>query len=283
MARPFTLGAVAYDRKVVDIWEGFKGWFATRGFLFDYVLYSNYERQVEGHFRGETDAAWNSPLAWLQAERIAAERGHRARAVAMRDSDCDLTSVILVRADSPLRTLEDLRGKGVAVGASDSPQATLIPLHMLRAAGVHPETECRIVVHEVHLGKHGDHVGGERDAVRTLMRGEADAACVIDGNLLAFTREGEISAGSTRVLAQTAPYDHCNVTVLDDANAATVTTFARLLLGMSYADETVRPLLDLEGLKEWRTGRTAGYAQLAAACDATGVIDEFVTRVARDA
>ena len=40
--RPFTLGAVAYDPKVVTIWEGFRAWFATRGFAFDYVLYSNY-------------------------------------------------------------------------------------------------------------------------------------------------------------------------------------------------------------------------------------------------
>jgi phosphonate transport system substrate-binding protein len=45
-AKPFVLGAVAYDPKVVTIWEGFKAWFAERGFAFDYVLYSNYEAQV---------------------------------------------------------------------------------------------------------------------------------------------------------------------------------------------------------------------------------------------
>ena len=42
--RPFTLGAVAYDPKVVTIWEGFKDWFAGHGFAFDYVLFSGYER-----------------------------------------------------------------------------------------------------------------------------------------------------------------------------------------------------------------------------------------------
>ena len=35
-----------------------------------------------------------------------------------------------------------------------------------------------------------------------------------------------------------------------------------LLLGMSYADPDVRPLLDLEGLKAWEAGRTSGYGQL---------------------
>jgi len=55
-ARPFVLGAVAYDPKVVTIWEGFADWFARQGFVFDYVLYSNYEAQVEAHLAGDRDA-----------------------------------------------------------------------------------------------------------------------------------------------------------------------------------------------------------------------------------
>jgi phosphonate transport system substrate-binding protein len=63
------LGAVAYDPKVVTIWEGFRKWFNQHGLPFDYVLFSNYERQVEAHLRGQVNVAWNSPLAWLEAER----------------------------------------------------------------------------------------------------------------------------------------------------------------------------------------------------------------------
>ena len=33
----FILGAVAYDAKVVTIWDGFRAWFAERGLPFDYV------------------------------------------------------------------------------------------------------------------------------------------------------------------------------------------------------------------------------------------------------
>lgn len=35
------LGAVAYDPKVVTIWDGFKTYFGRRGLEFDYVLYTN--------------------------------------------------------------------------------------------------------------------------------------------------------------------------------------------------------------------------------------------------
>jgi len=54
-AEPLVVGAVAYDPKVVTIWEGFKDWFGAQGFAFDYVLYSNYETQTEAHLDGRVD------------------------------------------------------------------------------------------------------------------------------------------------------------------------------------------------------------------------------------
>ena len=270
------LGAVAYDPKVVTIWDGFRDWFAEHGLAFDYVLYSNYERQVEAHFDGHFHVAWNSPLAWLQAERAAASFGRKARAVAMRDSDRDLTSVIIVRADSEIRSLEDLRGATVGVGAHDSPQATLIPLLHLADAGLEAGRDFEVRYFDLLAGKHGDHIGGERDAARALIEHEVDAACMIDGNHLAFSHEGTLPQGATRILAQTAEYDHCNFTVLDDAPHQLVDRFRDLLLSMSYDDPKVRVLLDLEGLKAWRPARTDKYALLARAVDRFGTIDDFV-------
>lgn len=259
------MGAVAYDAKVVTIWDGFREWFAGHGLDFDYVLYSNYERQVEALMAGHIDVAWNSPLAWVRAARMG-----EVRAVAMRDSDCDLTSVVVVRADSGIQSVADLNGRTIAVGAIDSPQATLIPLSYLRSLGV---VDIDVQHHDIGVGKHGDHVGGERDAARALMAGAADAACMIDGNHLLFGVEGTLPAGSTRIVAQTPPYDHCNFTVGVMAAPGLVERFVELLLGMSYDDPEVRPLLDLEGLKAWREGRTSGYAQLERAVEEVGFYD----------
>ncbi|HVL06100.1 MAG TPA: PhnD/SsuA/transferrin family substrate-binding protein [Acidimicrobiales bacterium] len=275
MPGTLVMGAVAYDAKVVTIWDGFREWFRSRGLDFDYVLYSNYERQVEALAAGHIDVAWNSPLAWLRAARMgsAPRSGGRSgpvRAVAMRDSDCDLTSVVVVRADSDIMSVADLNGRTVAVGAIDSPQATLIPVSHLRSLGV---VDMAVQHHDIGVGKHGDHVGGERDAARALVAGTADAACMIDGNHLLFGVEGTLPAGSTRIVAQTPPYDHCNFTVAAAAPPALVDTFVELLLGMSYDDPEVRPLLDLEGLKAWREGRTSGYAQLERAVGEVGFYD----------
>ena len=273
------LGAVAYDQKVVPIWDGFLNYFRARDLPFDYVLFSSYERQVEAQIRGHLHVAWHSPLAWLQTERIVSRLGRRAEAIAMRDTDRDLCSVILVRAGSGIEVIADLRRKSVAVGARDSPQATLIPLNHLAREGLVPERDFDVRVFDVLVGKHGDHIGGERDAIRALLRGEADAACILDANHLAFVRDGTLPSAATRILTRTETYDHCNFTVLDHVEPELVARFRELLLAMSYADPEVRPLLDLEGLKAWVPGRVSGYAQLSEAVDRFGTIDTFVHRV----
>lgn len=275
MTDELILGAVAYDAKVIPIWDGFRAWFAARGFPFDYILYTSYERQVDAHLRGDVHVAWNSPLAWLQAERLAKQHGRTAHAIAMRDTDRDLTSVVLVRADGPVHAVADLRGKRIGVGAADSPQATLIPLLAIAEAGVEPGRDAEVVRHDVLLGKHGDHIGGERDAVKALLAGTVDAACVIDGNRLAFAREGLLPPNATRVIHHTAPYDHCNMTVLESPTPA-VDKFRELLLGMSYDDPIVRPLLDMEGLKVWMPGRTSGYGVLDRAIGRFHTLDAWL-------
>lgn len=253
------IGAVAYDPKVVTIWEGFKDYFDKRGLQIDYILYSNYDSQVEATLNKTIDVAWNSPLAWVRSQL---DTHGGCRALAMRDTDRDLTTLFLVRKNSGIASLKELKGKTIAVGASDSPQATLIPMAMLADAGVKPGQDCRVVYNNVMVGKHGDHVGGERDAARALAAGHTDVACVLDGNFPMFVNEGTLDPGTTVILAKTPPYDHCNFTALAKSSEARCRRFVDCLLGMSFEDPSVRTVMEMEGLKRWLPGRTSGYAQL---------------------
>jgi ABC-type phosphate/phosphonate transport system substrate-binding protein len=276
------LGAVAYAPKVVTIWEGFKDYFVGNGLPFDYILYSNYEALVEALLASTCDLAWNSPLAYVRAKRLASAQGVAVRAIAMRDTDCDLTSVIVVRVDGPLAEIAALRGRTVAVGAPDSPQATLLPLQHLRAQGLAPGHDFAVQRHDLLGGKHGDHIGGELAAVQALLAGDADAACLIASNYSAWLADGTIPAGATRVLAETPPYDHCNVTVGPAAPGPLVERFSALLMAMSYEDPHLRPLMDLEGVTSWHDGRVAGYRLLEVAVDAAGFYDQAGSITERD-
>jgi phosphonate transport system substrate-binding protein len=266
------LGAVAYDPKVVTIWDGFRTWLRDNDLDFDFVLYSHYERQVIDLVEGRIDVAWNSPLAWVRARRLAEAQGVQLHPVTMRDTDCDLRSVVVVLGDSPVQTLAYLRGLTVATGAIDSPQSTLLPVSALRAAGLKPGQDVTIRRFDIGVGLHGDHIGGERDAARALAAGEVDAACVIDSNLLLFGQEGTLPA-NVRVVGHTDTYDHCTMTAGPAADSASLDHFAQLLFSMSYADPVMRPLLDLEGLKQWRPPRIDGYELLERAVDESGFYD----------
>ncbi|WP_062355593.1 phosphate/phosphite/phosphonate ABC transporter substrate-binding protein [Herbidospora yilanensis] len=263
------MGAVAYDPKVVTIWGGFRSWLNDNGLPFDFVLYSQYERQAEDLAQGRIDAAWNSPLSWIRSRRLAQASGRTLTPLVMRDTDRDLRSLIVVRADSPFKDVADLKGETVAVGAVDSPQATLLPLSYLASRNVQVDVRR----FDVGVGLHGDHIGGERDAARALVSGTVAAACMIDSNHLLFGKEGTLPAGSTRVIGQTEPFDHCNMTVGETVSDQTRADFAELLLSMSYTDPKVRPLFDLEGLTRWEPGRVSGYPPLERAVDETGFYD----------
>jgi ABC-type phosphate/phosphonate transport system substrate-binding protein len=266
------LGAVAYDPKVVTIWSGFRSWLLRHGLPFDFVLYAHYERQAEDLVRGRIDVAWHSPLAWLRSGRLARAAGVEIRPLVMRDTDRDLTSVVVVRTDGPAG-VTDLKGRTVAVGAVDSPQATLLPLHHLREQGLQPGTDFEVARHDTGVGLHGDHIGGEREAARALMAGEVAAACMTDANHLLFGQEGTLLPGATRLLARTAPFDHCVLAAGPSLEPRLGGLLTSLLLSMSTADPEVRHLLDLEGLTRWLPGRESGYAALAAAVDGAGFYD----------
>jgi phosphonate transport system substrate-binding protein len=265
--RPVLVGAVIYDPKVSVIWDIIKSYFAAEGCPIDCVYYTNYGLLVDALIQGHVDVAWNSPLAWVDAQR---RTGGRCRALAMRDTDRDRRTHLLVRADSGIRSVADLRGRTVAVGAVDSPQATLLPIHHLATHGLVAGRDFDVLRHDVLVGKHGDHVGGERDALAALREGRADAAAVLDLNWELWSADGTADPAAIAVLTTTAPFDHCNFTVTESFAAERATAWTLVLLAMDYGNPLHREMMDLEGLKQWLPGRVSGYEALTRAAEEQG-------------
>jgi ABC-type phosphate/phosphonate transport system substrate-binding protein len=265
--KPIVVGAVIYDPKVTIIWGIIRDFFEQQRQPIDVAFYSNYELQVDALVKRHLDVAWNSPLAWLDAQR---RTGDQCRAVAMRDTDRDRITHLVARKSSGLRSLADLRGKTVAVGAKDSPQATLIPLELLRNAGVAPEQDVHVRRFDVLVGLHGDHVGGELDAFKCLERGEAQASAMLDLNWDRWSKDGTIDPQRYHVLVSSEPFDHCNFTVHRDFPEARERSFLEALFAMSYENPKHREMMDMEGLKAWLPARLTGYEWLARAVELQG-------------
>jgi ABC-type phosphate/phosphonate transport system substrate-binding protein len=230
----------------------------------DYVFFSNYELQVKALLDGTIHVAWNSPLAWLDAQH---RSGIRCRAIAMRDTDRDRVSHIAVPANGPVQTLADLSGRRIATGAKDSPQSTLIPLGLLQRNGLEPGQDIQVQRFDVLVGKHGDHVGGERKALEAMQSGEADACAMLDLNWNLWTSDGTVDPSRYRILATTDQFDHCVFTVREDLQEATQQPWLETLYTMSYDNPDHREMMDMEGLKAWLPGRTSGFGALSEAVE----------------
>ena len=266
MSDNILLGAVAYDPKVVSIWEGIRDYFQAAGVAFDFALFSNYERQVEMLLEGKIDIAWNTPLAHVRVKKAT---GQRSLSLGMRDSDRDFRSKVVVRKDAGIRSVKDLLGKTLAVGSRDSTQARILPLHFLATEGV-DLAAVKLLPFDTDLGKHGDTGTSEIDVLAALRDGRAQAGTVGDLIWVLEQAAGRIDPSQLEVLWTSPGFDHCMFDALPSLAAQKSEAFTRALFAMSWDDPAHRPLLELEGLKQWMPPREEGYASLVAALDAQG-------------
>jgi phosphonate transport system substrate-binding protein len=254
----YRVGAVAYHPRVVTIWEDFRRWFGEQGLELDYVLYSTYEAQVDALVAREIDVAWNTNLAYVQTRE---RTGNACAALAMRDTDRDWTSLALVPAGS-LSGLQELKGKRVGFGDSDSPQAWILPAFAIRREGVDPETDLRAERLDRDVGKHGDTGRAELAQVERLRAGELDACIVSNWTLKAMREEG--GDDGLAVAWTSPPFHHCNFTRLDSSRASH-DAFYDLLVSMDAADPALCEAMRLENVNRWVDGDEAGYVDLVEA------------------
>lgn len=268
VANALVLGAVAYDPKVVTIWELIRDWYRDRGQALDYVLFGSYEQQVEALLARHIEIAWNTNVAWLRLQKRCEGR---ARALAMRDADLDFLTVLVARADTKITTLAELRGRTVALGSADSSQAAILPVHWLREAGLAEGKDYRSLRFDKDVGKHGDTGSSELDVLAAVGSRQADAGFVGMSTWARLLVEGRID-GTRLASVWTSPgFHHCNFSVLPDFPAERERAFLAPLFAMTYDDPRARHIMDLEGLKAWVPGRVEGYASLQAAMQQQGL------------
>lgn len=265
MGDAILLAAVAYDPKVVTIWEGIRDYFRDAGVDFDFALFSNYERQVEELLAGHVDIAWNTPLGHVRVRR---RSEGRSLALGMRDSDRDFHAKLVVRRDAHIRSLADLAGKTLAVGSRDSTQARILPLHFLRQEGVDLE-RVTLLPFDSDLGKHGDTGASEIEVLRAVADGRAQAGTVGDLVWVGEQAAGRVDASLVEVLWTTPGFDHCMFDALPALGESRARAFQDALFRMSWEVPSHRRLLELEGLREWLPPRETGYLSLARALDET--------------
>ena len=278
MSKTIWLGAVAYDPKVVTIWEGMRRYFHEEAHLsLEVVLFQSYEAQVvallaqAGDAVPRIDIAWNTNLAYLQSEEWS---GHACRAIAMRDTDLGWMTKIVAVAGGPISTVPDLKDRTLALGSRDSGHAAILPVYFLDQQGMSEGKDYRTMRFNSDLGKHGDTGTSEVEVVRAVLDGRADAGAIGSPFWNTVRNEHLVPEGRLREIWSSPPYNHCMFTARPDLDLEQEHRFAEALSAMSYDNPSHRSILDAEGLQRWLPPHLDGYAALQQAAAQQG----FFTR-----
>lgn len=278
MSRTIWVGAVAYDPKVVSIWEGMRRYFHDEAHVpVEVVLFQSYEMQVAALLASHDaplpriDIAWNTNLAYIQSD---AWSDRRCRPIAMRDTDVGWMTKIVAVAGGPVARLADLKNRTLALGSRDSGHAAILPVYFLQGEGLAEGKDYQTLRFNTDLGKHGDTGTSESEVIRAVLDGRADAGAIGSPFWNAVRSERLVPEGALTEIWSSRPYNHCMFTARSDLDSALEQRFAKALFGMSYENPTHRPVLEAEGLRQWITPQLEAYAELREASAQQG----FLTR-----
>jgi ABC-type phosphate/phosphonate transport system substrate-binding protein len=268
------VGAVAYDPKVVTIWEGMRRYFHEEARVpVEVVLFQSYEAQVlallapPGAAVPRIDIAWNTNLAYLQADQWSS---HSCRAIAMRDTDLNWMTKIVAVTGGPISTVADLQNRTLALGSRDSGHAAILPVYFLEQQGMREGRDYQTLRFDSDLGKHGDTGTSEVEVVRAVLEGRADAGAIGSPFWNTVRNERLIPEGGLSEIWSSPPYNHCMFTARPDLDVEQDRRFAEALSAMSYDNPLHRPILDAEGLQRWLRPELDGYGALREAATQQG-------------
>ena len=280
MGKTIWLGAVAYDPKVVTIWEGMRRYLNKEAHVpVEVVLFQSYEAQVlallspPGEAVPLIDIAWNTNLAYLQADEWS---GHACRPIAMRDTDLGWMTKIVAVTGGPVATLADLKNRTLALGSRDSGHAAILPVHFLEQQGLREGADYRTLRFNSDVGKHGDTGTSEVEVIRAVLDGRADAGAIGSPFWNTVRNEHLVPEAGLREIWSSPAYNHCMFTARPDLDREKEHIFLAALLAMSYDNPIHRPILEAEGLRRWVQPHIDGYDDLRQAAAEQGYFQKVL-------
>ena len=153
------------------------------------TMATDYSTIVEAMASGKVDIGIMPPAAYVQAREQGAAKAILSSSLTDYDeneqpiadsSASTFKGEVLVKADSNLKSLSDLKGKTIATLSANSASGYIYPVAEMKDLGIDPTTDCTIVT-----------VNDIPSEITAVLNGQADAAFVFEGARYVFSSKFE--------------------------------------------------------------------------------------------
>jgi phosphonate transport system substrate-binding protein len=251
----------------ISVFRGLQTHFRQHGLDLDWVLYSDYDALVEAFVKREIDLAWNGPLAYV---KIRKRLNDPCQVVAMRDVDVNFTTHFIASPTSTIYTLEDLKGKRVALGSRRSVQAGLLAYYFLQQAGIDPEKD--LAACTFYDERQSSTASDERDVIEQVCKGDYDAGAVCQRSLDVMQADGSLDPDSLRVIWSSPGYSHCCFTAHSDIDPALAEQITQAFVSVTAENPAGKAVLEGESCSAFVAGTLEGWDTLAQVAEQEGLL-----------
>lgn len=219
---------------------------------------NDYPAVVEGLAANRIDLAWLGGFTFVQA-RI---RTGNAIPIAQRAEDERFLSRFIVPANSPAKSLRDLKGGTFAFGSPSSTSGHLMPRFFLLRAGINPDKDFTRIA-----------FSGAHDAtVAFVASGRAEAGALNASVWDKLVEKGDSITKAVRVLATTPPYYDYNWTVRGNLDPALVKKLTEAFLKLDPANPAHKEIMDLQRASKFIATRPENYKGIEEAARSAGLL-----------
>ena len=180
----------------------------------------NYEEFEKKLYARQPDFALPNPYQTLKSLQ------HGYRVIAKMGDDYRFTGIILVRRDSGIKKVTDLRGKKVSYPAATALAATMMPQYYLQSHGLNVMRDIENL-----------YVGSQESSIMNVYLGETAAGATWPLPWDAFQKEHPDKARELEVKWETAPLINNGVVVRDDVPKELAQKVAQLLATLHTTEE----------------------------------------------
>jgi phosphonate transport system substrate-binding protein len=225
---------------------------------------TDYTGVVEALRVNKLDIAFLTPASYVLAKN---EADVRVVLKSERKGIPFYYAAIIVRADSGIRTLDDLRGKTFAFGDSLSTTGNVIPRRMLRERGIDPVRDFRQVLFS----------GGHDATVLAVLNGKVDAGATYanspDGSDTAWMRylKDDQEIKKIRAIAYSDPIPADNLVVRANLDPGLVEKIEQVFIELSRNPEGKKMLRELYQIDGFVAARDSDYDSVRQAFADAGI------------